>query len=137
MTSRERLLAALSDLAADEVSVVALVAERLAAGRRTYGELHLVQDARDFVREAAEELLDASVYLAANLERVGRAQGGSVVERAQRAAIELKACHSEAQSAEEREGVARAIASLTGDDGASLTERAMAEVLDSGRGVGR
>lgn len=71
MTARERVLAALAGMAPDEAEVVALVAERLAAGRRTYGALDLATDARDLRREASEELLDACVYLAADALKRG------------------------------------------------------------------
>lgn len=64
MTELDRLLTSWRRLGTDERTVVALVAERLAAGRETYGELAIATDRRDFGAEAAEELVDAVVYLA-------------------------------------------------------------------------
>jgi hypothetical protein len=61
----EQLVATAAELGADELRVLLLIATRLAAGRRYYGELHLATDRRDFRAEGAEELLDAVVYLAA------------------------------------------------------------------------
>lgn len=53
----------------DAVLVVREVVERLRMGRKQYGALALVTDPRDFVHEAHEELLDATVYLAAETLR--------------------------------------------------------------------
>lgn len=68
---RARIDDAVDRLGADELRVLALVAERLAAGRRSYGELRLHSDARDWRQEMAEEVADALVYAACAL-----AQGG-------------------------------------------------------------
>jgi hypothetical protein len=67
VTARDRILAALDELGADEADVLALVAERLAMGRRTYGELRPATDPRSFEREALEEAADGLVYVAAAL----------------------------------------------------------------------
>ena len=75
MTARARILAALDQLGPDEGAVLALVAERLAMGRRMYGELHPATDPRDFAREALEEAADGLVYVAAALVRSGRPSG--------------------------------------------------------------
>lgn len=72
---RARLLAALETLGADEAEVLALVAERLAMGRRLYGELRPATDTRDFGREALEEAADGLVYVAAALVRAGMLRG--------------------------------------------------------------
>lgn len=69
MTALERLHAAVADLGDDEVAVLAEAAERLRAGRGYYGELRLATERRDFVGDAVEELLDATVYLAADVVR--------------------------------------------------------------------
>ena len=53
-----------------EARVVRLVAERLAQGRREYGPLDPEGDRRDWLAEATEELLDAVVYLAAEMIRL-------------------------------------------------------------------
>lgn len=71
MTPRDRILAALDALGPDEAEVLALVAERLAKGRRQYGELHPATDPRRFEREALEEAADGLVYVAAALVRAG------------------------------------------------------------------
>lgn len=47
------------------VRIVPLVGERLELGRRLYGPLDAVGDARDWEAEALAELADAVVYLAA------------------------------------------------------------------------
>lgn len=72
MTPRDRILVALADLGPDEAEVLALVAERLVTGRRTYGELKPATDCRDFRREALEEAADGLVYVAAGLVRAQR-----------------------------------------------------------------
>jgi hypothetical protein len=131
-TTRERLLAAVADLGSDELEAVALVAERLVAGAGHYGRLDLATDRRDFRHEASEELLDGIAYAAMDALRARRS--GSLIERARQAARDLKAACGAAVAAEEREAIARLLADLTGDTGASLTERALADVLDSGGG---
>lgn len=74
MSDRELSPGLWARLGTDERRVVVRVAERLAAGRTVYGALDLATDERDFRAEAAEELLDACVYLAADSLRGGRAQ---------------------------------------------------------------
>ena len=74
MTPRERILVALANLGPDEAQVLALVAERLVTGRRTYGELKPARDRRDFAREALEEAADGLVYVAAGLVRAATAE---------------------------------------------------------------
>ena len=69
MTPQQRLLAAASQLCADELEVLTLLAERLLLGQRQYGLLRLANDSRDFRREARDELLDGCVYLAAQSVR--------------------------------------------------------------------
>lgn len=51
-------------LGPDEIRVLERIAERLAMGRKQYGELAVENDPRDWKREASEELLDGCVYLA-------------------------------------------------------------------------
>ena len=68
----DRLAAVAEQLGAAELSVLVLVAERLLEGRRRYGVLNIDTDPRDFRKEAFEELADAAVYLAADLERGAR-----------------------------------------------------------------
>lgn len=74
-TPRDRILGALATLGTDEAAVLALVAERLAMGRRTYGELRPATDSRRFEREALEEAADGLVYVAAALVRSGQPWG--------------------------------------------------------------
>lgn len=57
------------NLGADELRVVEAIAARLVMGARQYGPLDIDHDSRDWRAEAAEEMLDASVYLAAALIR--------------------------------------------------------------------
>jgi len=56
-------------LGPDERRLLCRIAERLRADRSVYGKLDLATDRRDFRAEAAEELLDATIYLTAELER--------------------------------------------------------------------
>lgn len=55
---------AFPDLGADELRVLQAIAARLSMGARQYGALAIVDDARDWRTEAAEELLDGCAYLA-------------------------------------------------------------------------
>lgn len=68
---RARIDDAVDRLGEDEIYVLAVIAERLAAGRRSYGELRLATDGRDWRQEMTEEVADALVYAACAL-----AQGG-------------------------------------------------------------
>ena len=47
--------------------MLTLIAERLRAGRESYGTLQLATDVRDFAQEALEEAADMAVYAAAGL----------------------------------------------------------------------
>ena len=47
--------------------VIQLIKERLDAGAKKYGEEILMDDDREFVEEALEELLDACVYLSCKI----------------------------------------------------------------------
>lgn len=73
-TATSRLLAAMTSLGADELEVVAIIAERLVAGRGVYGEWNAGADERDFRHEAAEEFLDAAAYAAMDIVRARRAR---------------------------------------------------------------
>lgn len=70
------LLASWRQLAGDERAVLLALAKRLVAGRALYGQLELEHDQRDFLREASEELLDATVYLTIDVLRRARAASG-------------------------------------------------------------
>ena len=61
----------LDDLDGDELLLVRLSVERLAAGRTTYGQLRLAGDRRDFDREALEEAIDLAHYIGALMLRGG------------------------------------------------------------------
>jgi len=62
MNAHQRLATAVSQLCADELEVLTLIAERLLLGQRCYGLLRLATDQRDFAREAMEEVADAAIY---------------------------------------------------------------------------
>lgn len=62
----------------DEGDVLDLIRERMEMGRGIYGLLRLDTDPRDFEHEALEELLDAVVYLTAELLRRRRDPGRTV-----------------------------------------------------------
>ena len=74
MVARDRvveLLQLMNELNDDELRVLTSVARRIARkGRQSYGPLRISSDPRDYVQEAYEEVIDASVYLAAQLERL-------------------------------------------------------------------
>lgn len=53
------------DLGDDELRVLVLIAKRLQMGAKQYGILNVACDPRDWAKEAGEEFLDATVYLAA------------------------------------------------------------------------
>lgn len=72
MTPGRRIAEAASILGDDELELLAVIAERLAEGRRRYGELRPASDRRDFAHEALEEVADALVYAAAGLVRERR-----------------------------------------------------------------
>ena len=55
-------LVAIRDLGADELRVLTALADRLSMGQRQYGRLDLLHDARDYLRERHEEVLDAAIY---------------------------------------------------------------------------
>jgi hypothetical protein len=69
VTPVEELGALCAELGDDEVRVLVLVGRRLLMGQRIYGRLDANRDARDWRAEAAEELLDGCVYLAAEVLR--------------------------------------------------------------------
>lgn len=65
LDARMELTLAMVGLGADEVRVLARIAERLAMGAKHYGALRVASDARDFGgKEAREEIEDALVYFA-------------------------------------------------------------------------
>lgn len=56
----------------DEERVTLLIQSRLARGYKDYGALDLDNDNRDFIKEALEEVLDMSVYIASKLIKLQR-----------------------------------------------------------------
>jgi hypothetical protein len=62
-------LVVLAQLGTDELRVIAELAKRLEMGQRRYGLLDLLRDARDYLRERNEEVLDASIYAACEIVR--------------------------------------------------------------------
>lgn len=61
---RNELASILAQLEPDAARVMLAIAERLRMGRSQYGTLRISQDPRDWTKEAHEEALDMSVYLA-------------------------------------------------------------------------
>lgn len=74
-------------LGADELGVLVAIAYRLTAGRKTYGELRLAREQRNFAVEALEESLDMAIYAAAGLTRAAQlaAEQRFAAERARHA----------------------------------------------------
>ncbi len=67
-----RLVQIAAELGTDELRVLVAIAERLRAGRRRYGGLHLATDRRNWCAEAMAEMLDCAVYLSCGLLRGAR-----------------------------------------------------------------
>ena len=65
----------LDDFTEDERLVLVITAERIRKGRASYGPLVIEGDARNFRREATEELIDATVYAAIESIRMHRNGG--------------------------------------------------------------
>jgi hypothetical protein len=61
---RNELASILPQLEHDAARVLLAIAKRLQMGRAQYGALCIANDARDWTKEAHEEALDMSVYLA-------------------------------------------------------------------------
>lgn len=59
-----RLAATCTELADDELAVVAHLAARLLEGQRAYGRLSLATDGRDWLAERRAEIADLLVYTA-------------------------------------------------------------------------
>tara|TARA_R110000823_G_scaffold64556_2_gene151396 strand:- start:1641 stop:1835 length:195 start_codon:yes stop_codon:yes gene_type:complete len=54
-------------MAKDNNHIISLIEERLEKGKREYNQEVDVHDGRDWLQEAVEELLDACVYLSAQI----------------------------------------------------------------------
>ena len=63
----DTLMTIASELEDDAQRVLVVLAERLRMGRKQYSDLVLATDRRDFRKEAFEEAVDMSVYLACGL----------------------------------------------------------------------
>ncbi len=63
----ERVYSACSELEPQAVEVLAIIAERLVAGRKKYGDLNVTKDGRDWWAEFGEEMADGAVYAACKL----------------------------------------------------------------------
>ena len=50
--------------------ILRLIKDRLLVGERKYGHENVINDGRDFIKEALEEALDCAVYLAARLVEI-------------------------------------------------------------------
>lgn len=72
MNKRNVLASLLLQLEDDAVEILLMQAQRMVAGRATYGELRLDTDKRDWVEEALQESIDATSYLNAALIRLRR-----------------------------------------------------------------
>lgn len=57
-------------MAKDNNHIISLIEERLEKGKREYNQEVDVHDGRDWMKEALEELLDACVYLSAQIIKV-------------------------------------------------------------------
>ena len=57
---------------ADEKAIVIELLKRLDTGREQYGPWDVMNDERDYLQEALEEILDALLYIAAALVRLQR-----------------------------------------------------------------
>lgn len=64
LASIRRIAILCGELGPDELKVLERVAQRLAMGRKHYGLLNIEQDRREWTKEATEEALDMSAYLA-------------------------------------------------------------------------
>lgn len=60
----KRIARLCGELGPDELRVLERVAQRLAMGRKHYGLLNIEKDQREWTKEATEEVLDMSAYLA-------------------------------------------------------------------------
>ncbi len=54
----------------DNNHIISLIKERLEKGKREYNQEVDVHDGRDWMKEALEELLDACVYLSAQIIKI-------------------------------------------------------------------
>ena len=54
----------------DNNHIISLIEERLEKGKREYNQEVDVHDGRDWLQEAVEELLDACVYLSAQIIKI-------------------------------------------------------------------
>ena len=52
--------------------ILNLVKERLLVGERNYGNENIINDGRDFIKEALEESLDLAVYVSARLIEINQ-----------------------------------------------------------------
>ena len=52
--------------------ILNLVKERLLVGERKYGNENIINDGRDFIKEALEESLDLAVYVSARLIEINQ-----------------------------------------------------------------
>lgn len=68
------LMSKISRLGLDELAIVNGVVDRVLQGRDEYGDWDL-EDRRNYLNETWEELLDAVIYLCADLQRLKRNGG--------------------------------------------------------------
>ena len=67
MTDDERIIQTLTQLLPPDMAE--MCSRRIREGAKTYGDLDLATDKRDFAQEAREELADAAYYLVASRRR--------------------------------------------------------------------
>tara|TARA_R100000808_G_scaffold25079_1_gene61460 strand:- start:16437 stop:16625 length:189 start_codon:yes stop_codon:yes gene_type:complete len=58
--------------------ILELIEERLLVGERKYGNENVINDGRNFTKEALEEALDCAVYLAAKLIEIEQQNKGEI-----------------------------------------------------------
>ncbi len=69
---RDEIADTLDDLSGDELLVIRRIVDRIAMGRKQYGELRLAGDKRDWDEEALAEICDLAVYAAIRVITQGK-----------------------------------------------------------------
>ena len=83
MNDLDELTRIAAELEPDALAVLVHQAQRLAGGRKAYGALDLATDPRDWSEEALFELLDYTVYRAAEVLQARRSEYCRCAEKAQ------------------------------------------------------
>ena len=106
MSPSEEVSALMLDLNDDEQRVLLAIAKRLAMGREQYGALDLATDPRDWTKEAYEEALDMSNYLAMALVKRATSREPSLPIHV-RATTSVVGCASRTRPIDHSSGCAR------------------------------